>query len=201
MLRLTIIKNEKFSFLKQFKNIFNDNIIPSIIKKDIWDFGDKIIIGNKSTNEVLSYEAIVRNSINIKPDDNSQLDIYIDIFSNSNIIGYGPCEKQYRTVYHYENDNFVLEIDDEKEELLISLISPEDLDSIYENIIHLIKDSNISLNNYSSKYTWIGKETQYIRANNKINKVNYKLKKEILSKTPRIPLLIPNNRVRSSKNR
>jgi hypothetical protein len=206
MLRLTILKNENFSFLKQFKNIFNKDITPSLLKKDIWDFGDKLIIGNKTTNEILSYEAIARNSINAKINDTTTLDIYIDIFSNSDIIGYGPCEKQYKSIYRYENDNFILEIDDDKEELCIAIINPDDIHIIYENIMHLIKDSNLSLDNYSSKYDWIGKEKEYIRApNSKNSKVQYKLKKEILSKTPRIPLVIPNNnthmKVRSSKTR
>ena len=191
MLRLTLNNSSKtqYSFKPQFAGVS-----PYKFKKDVWDFGDKICIGNRTTNEVKLWEAIERNAIEININGTTN-EVYIDILNSINETGFGPCEKKTVDCVRYDTEHIALEIDDVSETLLISLKNPEATNEIYNNLEYLLKDDNIS----SSKYDWIGTEVSSDRPLFISKRTNDKKKKELLAKTPRISLtaVATNNRKRA----
>ncbi len=195
MLRLTILTKENSSYLfsTHFKSLFS-TAKPYTYKKDVWDFGDKLCIGNRATNDVNLWEAIERTAAQITMD-NKQQDIYIDVFNSTDEMGFGPCERKTQECIRFDVKNISLEMDDHSESLLISLKNPEAIDDIYENLEYLLKDVSFS----ASKYEWIGLEETYKRPHFISRKMNEKKKKEILAKTPRIALtaVVNNNRKRA----
>jgi hypothetical protein len=175
MLRLT---SETYKF---FPAIFA-NIIPQKIKKDVWDFGDKIIIGTRNSNKVQSWEAIDRNSVSI---DGENSTIYIDVLQSIDECGHGPCEKQTYDCFLYESDALSLEVRDNGiQTLLVSIKNAEETENIYANLNYFLNDKSFA----PSKYDWIGQEKQYERPLFISRKANDKKKREVLAKTPRIAL-------------
>ncbi len=195
MLRLTLINSDATSlqFKTQFASIFSASK-PYSFKKDVWDFGDRLCIGNRTTNEVQMWEAIRRNAIEIDGV-HAKEEIYIDIFTSADEAGYGPCERNTIECLRYDAEDISLEIDGVTETLLISLKNPEEVDAIYENLEYLLHDSSFS----ASKYSWIGVEEKPSRPLYISKRGNDKKKKEILAKTPRIALTaaMNNNRKRA----
>jgi hypothetical protein len=194
MLRLTLLNsNESSIFKTQFSSIFS-TIKPYKFKKDIWDFGDRLCIGNRATNVIQLWEVIDRNAIEINI--NGLLyEIYIDILSYSDVAGYGPSERKTTECIRYDASDVALEIDDVAETLLISLKEPEKINEIYDNLKYLLQDQSFSI----SKYNWIGSEIIKTRILYESRKMNNKKKKEILAKIPRIALsaVVNNNRKRT----
>lgn len=187
MLRLTLNNSDAMSFQKQFSSLFSASK-PYKLKKDVWDFGDKLCIGNRITNEVNMWEAIERTAIEINNDISTQ-EIYIDVFASANETGYGQCERKTFECTRYDANDVSLEIDGTTETLLISLKNPEAVDEIYGNLEYLLKDTSFS----TSKYSWIGTETCLSRHLYVSRKANDKKKKDILAKTPRIALTAATN--------
>jgi len=170
------------------------NAKPYKCKKDVWDFGDKICIGNRAANDIALWEAIQRTAIETNLN-GEQNEIYIDILNSTEEAGFGPCEKKTQECIRFDADNISLEIDDYSETLLISVKNPEATDEIYENLEYLLKDTSFS----ECKYNWIGCEEAFKRSLFISRKINEKKKKEILAKTPRIALtaVTNNNRKRA----
>jgi hypothetical protein len=185
--------NKRISLKTQFASTFS-NSKPYKIKKDIWDFGDKVCIGNRTTNEIKMWDVVDRNAVEIK-NTSAKYEIYIDIFTSADEVGYGPCERKTVECLRYDADDISLEIDETTETLLISLKNPEATEEIYENLEYLLQDQSFS----SSKYNWIGVETKIARLLYTSKRTNDKKKKEMLAKTPRIALTaaVNNNRKRA----
>ncbi len=193
MLRLTLINSDTTSSFKtQFESVFSSSK-PYKIKKDIWDFGDRLCIGNRLSNEVQMWEAIERTAVEINRN-NAPYEIYIDVLSSADESGYGPCERKTMECLRYDANNISLEIDGTTETLLISLKNPETVEDVYENLQYLLQDSSFS----ECKYSWIGVETKMARPLYASKRANDKKKKEMLAKTPRIALTaaVNNNRKR-----
>jgi hypothetical protein len=195
MLRLTLINSDTtlMPFKTQFASVFSASK-PHTFKKDVWDFGDRLCIGNRTTNEVQMWEAIERNAVEINRNGVKE-EIYIDIFTQADEAGYGPCERNTIECLRYDAEHVSLEIDGVIETLLISLKNPEAIEEIYENLEYLLQDSSFS----ASKYSWIGVEETPTRPLYISKRGNDKKKKDILAKTPRIALTaaVNNNRKRA----
>jgi hypothetical protein len=194
MLKLTLLtsENNNYSFATHFKSVFA-SVKPYAFKKDIWDFGDRLCVGNRRTNEVQLWEAIERTTVEVETGNGKQ-ELYIDILNSCDETGFGPCERKTTESVRYDTDHISLEIDDSSETLLISLKNPEDVAIIYENLEYLLKDPSF----LASKYDWIGEEERFSRPLYISKKNNDKKKKELLAKTPRIALtaVVNNNRKR-----
>ena len=173
MLRITLLNNNEKSFLNN--SIFN-NVISTKFHRDIWDFGDSIVIGNRQSNEINSWEAVKRCAIE---------DTYIDIFTKIDSISHGPCQKESRDLNRYSVGSFVLDTDGVREELFISLKSPDTIS--IDDIWYYIS------NNISDGRDWIGEEIEYQRPINvsQQRKIQRAEKKFIQDKTPRIALVLP----------
>jgi hypothetical protein len=195
MLRLTLINPEatSSSFKTQFASIFSESK-PYKFKKDVWDFGDRLCIGNRSTNEIQMWEAIERNAIEINRN-GVQEEVYIDILASAEEVGYGPCERKTTECVQYDAKNMSLEIDGITETLLISIKNPEEVGEIYGNLEYLLQDPSFSV----TKYHWIGEEANIMRSLYVSRRTNDKKKKDLLAKTPRIALTaaVNNNRKRA----
>lgn len=209
MLKLTVFKSinngspdentSSYLFSKKFKSTFA-SATPYTLKKDIWDFGDKIIIGNRKTNSVQLWEAIERTAAEVDIDTGAgnlnKEEIYIDVFNSTNETGFGPCIKTTTECMRYDTEDglVALETDDESETLLISLKNPEAVEDIYNNLEYFLQDTSFS----QSKYDWIGSEMPQTRSLYVSRRGNEKKKKELLAKTPRIALtaVANNNRKR-----
>jgi len=172
MLRLT---SQTHSF---FPSVFQ-SIIPQKIKKDVWDFGDKISIGNRNANEVLTWEAVDRNSFYYN--DNI---IFIDVLNSIDGNGCGPCEKNTYDCLLYDAEYMQLEVRDGMQTLLVSIKNPENPEEIYETLNYFLGDQKAS----ADKYDWIGTEQLFKRSPFISKKANDKKKRDILAKTPRIAL-------------
>ena len=107
--------------------IFN-KIIPTEhqtqkITRDIWDFGDSLIVGNKTSNTIKCWEAVDRYCITI---DNNE--IYVDLFAEGGI-GHGPCERQSQEVERITAGEYIVDRHNALTELHIPITSPYDIDS------------------------------------------------------------------------
>ena len=172
MLRLT---SQTHSF---FPSVFQ-SIAPQKIKKDVWDFGDKISIGNINKNEVLTWEAVDRNSFHY----NNNM-IFIDVLNSTNESGCGPCEKHTYDCLLYDAEYMQLEVYDGVQMLLVNIKDPENPEEIYETLNYFLGDQNPS----AEKYDWIGTEQLFKRTPFTSKKAIDKKKREMLAKTPRIAL-------------
>ena len=178
MLRLT---SETYKF---FPAIFS-GINPDKVKKDVWDFGDRLIIGNRTTNSVQSWEAVDRNSMKIGVGAEEDPIIYIDVLQRVDECGFGPCEKCTYDCLVYEAGPLSLEVrENGTQTLLASIKNAEDIEEIYEGLSYFLRDPSVS----ESKYQWIGNEKQFERPLFISRKAGDKKRKEVLAKTPRIAL-------------
>jgi hypothetical protein len=177
MLRLTTANSNNIFFPSLFSSVS-----PQKIKKDVWDFGDKISIGNKISNTIDTWEAIDRNSFYY-----NDAIVYIDVLTKCEENGCGPSEKHSYECLLYDAGNLQLEVRDSITTLLVSLNNAEDVEKIYENLNYFLSDVNFNEN----KYSWIGNtdENKFNRELYISKKANDKKKKEALSKIPRIPLV------------
>ncbi len=173
MLRITNTSQEHSIF-----SVFQIPAEYNIIERDIWDFGNSIIISNKRDG-FKSFEAIDRFTLQTH-----NQELYIDIFSDlDGAIAYGDSQKDTREVYQYIiNDNIIAEKDDRGlETLIINIKDPWSLED--NDIIEII----------SGKVTHdiIGIEEKYMRsvparAHNK--KYNHSQKQKIMN--PSIALVL-----------
>jgi hypothetical protein len=125
MLRLTTLNAAPHPAITQLiqKILPPDTLSPQTIIRDVWDFGDSIIVGNKTTNTIKSWEVVDRYCIAL---DNNE--IYVDLLAENGGIGHGPCERQTQEVSSITVDEYILDRTNTTTQLNIPVQSPYDID-------------------------------------------------------------------------
>ena len=149
MLRLSSYVKDTHSSLFTIINNLQDkaDVTGQNLIKDIWDFGDKLMLGERTTSTIKCWEAVSRYSIK----DDNETDIYIDIFAEGTP-GYGPSERQTKEINRQIIDDCIIDTDGTIVELMLPVRSPFNITT--RDIIQLLTTSNLS------EAKWLGFPTK-----------------------------------------